>query len=36
MNIDEQIIINKFGQDLSAFHDLLNLFQSKEKKKRNF
>lgn len=34
MNIDEQIIINKFGQDLSAFHDLLNLFQSKDQENK--
>jgi hypothetical protein len=31
MNINEQIVINKFGQDLLSIHEILNMFQSKDK-----
>lgn len=34
MNINEQIVINKFGQDLLTFSDVLNLFQSKDKENK--
>lgn len=34
MNINEQIVINKFGQDLLSFPDVLNIFQSKVKENK--
>ncbi len=34
MNINEQIVINKFGQDLLPFPEVLNIFQSKDKENK--
>lgn len=34
MDINEQIVINKFGQDLLAFPEVLNIFQSKDRENK--
>lgn len=34
MDINEQIVINKFGQDLLSFPEILNIFQSKDKENK--